>query len=301
MTKNHVRDVSHPAEKYSGGVGYVRFYGMNRRLRVVLIAGALTITTSAWAGFLSVTPPTVEVSAQPGTVVRGKFTVTNMEEFSAPLQVEVEMVGGNSEGQDQFSPRANWVQVKVSPRLVLHPRVPRVVRYRIDVPENIVGEEMARVFFSLNPSSDAGAGLGMLMRVGVPIYLIGKGTETGEIFPRDFSVVLEQANTLTFNVVLKFVGNVHIRPRGEWTISDDDGLTVERVPLSYGTVLFPGNEKGFEAKTERSWFPGTYRVRLTVTHGETWGEHGVPLKTTKDFQLLIANGTAQLSEVSPVP
>ncbi len=272
---------------------------IKRDLSVALLGVFFLPGVHAVAAFLNVTPSTIEVSARPGSVVRGKFIVTNTDEFAAPLQVDLEMGTSNSSGETVPSPPSDWLKVKVSSRFVLHPREPRKVRYQINVPKDFVGEKVAYVFFSLNSSED-GAGVGTIMRVGVPIYLTARGTEIGVLQARDCSVTLGPDRDLQFKVELELSGNAHDRPRGEWVISEKDGQEIERVSLAK-EALFPGKKKAYSAKSERAWLPGTYSVRLVLTHGEKWGNQNQPLTSTRNFEMVIADGAAQLRELDLVP
>lgn len=249
-----------------------------KRFRVLWAIPILWAAGLAQAGgFLEIRPSVVEISATSGKTVKGFLTLRNPRD--KPIRIIMEVVDGwvQQIGKPSPVPPSEWLSIKIPKKLVLQPNAEKRIRYKILVPSHLEGEALALVFFSGPPEGGAG-NMGIQLRHGIPLYLSAKGTERVELVSSEEKGIMPTPGGLELVITLTSNGNTHVRPRGEWVITDFFGSETERISLAFGTPVFPGAQQQFFARSKRlDWAPGKYTAQLTVTYGDSIG----PLQTLK--------------------
>ncbi|MBL8024617.1 MAG: hypothetical protein JNK54_10135 [Elusimicrobia bacterium] len=249
-------------------------------------------------GFLEIRPSVVEISATPGKTVKGYLSLRNPRAESLRVGIEVQDGWVTQIGKPSPVPPSEWLTLKIPKKLILRPNASKRIRYKIRVPPHLEGEALALVFFSGPPERGPGGNMGIQLRHGIPIYLSAKGTERVELTPSAEKAFMPTPGGLELAVTLVSHGNTHVRPKGEWVITDFFGGETERIPLEYGTPVFPGARQEFFARSKRpDWAPGEYKAHLTATYGDSFG----PLQTmSKSFSLNVTAEKVKLTE-TPAP
>jgi hypothetical protein len=254
--------------------------------RAMTIGGLLLATVAgAWGSFVQVSPATVEMSVTPGRAKKGRIVVRNPRPVESLIEVEVTDGWRQETGQPSLPP-GEWFSIRVPKNFVIPANGERSLKYTVRVPPGFQGETMAYVFFRLPPAAARG-GMNIQMGHAIPFYLSARGTERVELSLKELLARRLPDNGLEMTVALASTGNVHVRPKGDLTIHNRDGLEIEKLTLAYGPPIFPGNTKQFFAKSElRRWgAPGDYRVHADIQY-QTLG--GAPQTLSADFDLLIA-------------
>ncbi len=245
--------------------------------------------------FLDIRPGVVELSSPPGRVVKGHFVVNNSADAEVQFDVKVEDGWAQQVGEPSSIPPDQWFFIKIPKKRVIHPNRSKKIPYRIQVPSQLTGEVLVLVFFSGLPQKGPTESVGLRFRHGIPVYLSARGTEKVVLSVLKARGQFAEKGDLAISVSLASEGNAHVRPRGEWVVSDFFGQEVDRLPLDYGRPIFPGSTRDYLARSKRtgSWAPGSYKAKLSVTYGELWG----PVQTfEKTFDLQVTENKLVFSE-----
>lgn len=255
-----------------------------RRHWILAMGFLLVWARSGKAGsFLDVTPGFLEVSAEPGRTIRGNFKVRNPRADTVFVSIEVKDGWMEQRGVASPVPPEEWLRLKIPKKLILHSDGSKTIPYRIVVPQNLAGEAMALIFFSVHAAPTAGQPMNIQLRHGIPIYLSAKGTERAELSVVDVLASVPRGGGLETAITLYCDGNTHVRPRGDLRITDTFNQEVEALSLDYGAPVFPGGRGKYYARAHRTdWAPGDYKALLTVTYGDNFG----PLKTLQKLFLI---------------
>ncbi len=258
-------------------------------LCVLLTLGAMGSVRGA--SFLQIRPSVVEISAVPGKTTKGSFVIQNPGAEDLPVSIEVKDGWIQQIGRPSSVPPAEWLFLNIPKKLVVLPNSTKTISYKIRVPSTLTGEVLALVYFS-GPSESQGNSA-VQLRHGIPIYLSAKGTEQVTLTVLEARVSIPPKGGMEFSATLVSEGNAHVRPRGEWVIHDFFGGETERIPLDYGSPVFPGARNKYYARPKRmDWAPGKYKAYLTVTYGDNFG----PTKTVKKvYSLDVSEGKVSLT------
>lgn len=263
-----------------------------RRLSIFFVLWTLgAIGPARGSGFVQIRPSVVEISALPGKTTKGSFVIQNPGTNDLPVLIEVKDGWVQQIGRPSSIPPAEWLFLKIPKKLVIPPNSSKTISYKIRVPSTLTGEVLALVYFS-GPSEPQGNSA-VQLRHGIPIYLSAKGTEQVTLTVLEARVSIPPKGGMEFSATLVSEGNAHVRPRGEWVIHDFFGGETERIPLDYGSPVFPGARNKYYARPKRmEWAPGVYKAYLTVTYGDNFG----PTKTVKKTYFLnVSEGKVSLT------
>lgn len=232
----------------------------------------LTIgAVSGFAGsFIQTNPTTVEMSLGAGRAKKGRITVFNPR--STETTIEVSVVDGwkQQTGKSTLSPD-QWFHLKLPKQFVVPANGQRSLRYRVRAPADFQGETMAFVYFRLPPDRKGG-GVGIQLGYAVPFYMAVRGTEKLTMKLDKLSAYPLGGGGWRYGVTLSSDGNVHVRPRIEVTLFNEDGLELDRTPLEHGPPIYPGRSREIYGKCalgDRA--PGRYKARVDVNFAPLGG------------------------------
>ena len=254
-------------------VGGRRSFHLARKLWGV---GGLGLVFLAFAGnlwgFVGISPPIVEIYIRPGQSVEGKLVISNNQEETIMVNLELkdwwtQTTGISSPGFDQ------WLKISKVKDMKIGPRKQKSIKYKVKAPSDARGELMAMVFFSFHSKRDPAGNptkFNIEMRHGAPIYVIIEGTEevrTETKHVASYFTHNSSTSPIEFSLNLKNTGNVHVRPYGSISIYKEDAL-LDSFDLQFGTPIFPGQEERYFAKSNVSNLEeGTYQAAFRVTAG----------------------------------
>lgn len=258
------------------------------------------------ASSLSVSPPTVEVDAQPGEVLKRTVTIDNSSEVSRTLNVVVQNFratgeGGEADLTEENGPNALASWIKVSPsKATLEPRGTQDFEVQITVPKTPSpgGHFGALVFEPGVAPGDANVKVVSRITSLILLRIPGDATEKASIAGFTASVASAkpaedgtipstsffQKGPVRYSVRVRGEGNVQVKPEIFIEVRNLFGSKIATLKPESRNVL-PDSIRRFDADWDQKQFLGPYKAVATVKYGngvvvtsETsfWG---APLKT----------------------
>jgi hypothetical protein len=233
-------------------------------------------TPSSSPSGLAVSPPTFELSANPGDTLRNSLRVDNVVNEDIAVSVDVRNFtalgeeGGIdlSQEEGQFS-LASWTSV--TPKQVTIPAHGFVTfNYTIAIPANAPpGGRFGSIIFKTTPKPvTKGSGVAVGQEVGALVFLkiAGDVSEKATIATFKPRSTINEGGPVYFDVRTKNNGNVQLRPTGTVTITNIFGKKVATVPVNEENVL-PGAIRKAEAKWNSGVLFGRYNATVSLVYG----------------------------------
>jgi len=206
--------------------------------RVLLGALAIACVEASYVSALTVTPGRTEIRLSPGESHGAVLTVAN--EIKEELQVEVSKKDWFVLPENKDFKVDRWLQVRGPQKFTLKPGQSRTIPIKVTCPKGAQGELVGMVSFEYLTDNP-----GMITpMISVSTYLAIAGTEkvAGEIVELG---VHRWREKLQAAVAIKSTGNVHLRPTGTLTLTDDKGKEVARFQVPVGEPAYPGQVRGY--------------------------------------------------------
>jgi hypothetical protein len=244
----------------------------------------------------SVSPVVIDLEVAPGTAAQGKIQVTNTDSQRRTYYVSVQkFVAKGEDGQQDFLPEedqtglASWITPDQR-SVTLQPGETAPFSYVVSVPLNAEpGGHYAALFFSDRPTVEGDTAVGVGAKVGVLFLLRVPGDILESARVESFRTTSERINRLPayFELRVRNLGSVHLRPEGSVVIRNMFGSTVANVPANprQAAVLpnsvrrfesawantFEEERGGFVAELKNEWKNfgiGRYTAEAQVLYGE---------------------------------
>lgn len=220
---------------------------------------------------VGISPTKLDVNADPGEQISGKFTVLNPGDEPVEYKVYVKDFSvRNEEYEKDFEPvpgavsPVDWIQVPDGVR-TLEPGEQQELDYTVAVPADAVPRGYYAVIFAETdqPEIDA-TGVARIKRVGALTYLTvnGGSVEKGQIASFDVDT-WQKDRPITATLRVQNDGNVHFETKGKLRLRDVFGRTVSRTEIN-GTIL-PATIRKFTPKLELGMPFGLYKIDGDVT------------------------------------
>jgi hypothetical protein len=225
---------------------------------------------------LSVSPPSFEISGNPGSTVTNTVRLENMKTTSVRLAVDrrnFTAIGeegniGLTDDDGTFS-LATWISVDPAD-VVIPPKSTKTFTFTIKVPLNAEpGGHFGSLIFRTIPEENlSGSGASVAQEIGSLILLriAGATTEDAKVESFKTSKSFYEFGPVTFEERVKNLGNVHIKPSGNVTITNIIGQKVATVPLITKNVL-PGAIRKIEGTWDTKWRMGQYTATAVMIYG----------------------------------
>lgn len=284
-----------------------------RALGAAALMAALIIRPPAARAFtVTLVPPTLEFTAEPGETLHSEVKLFN--ESTEPLTLypsTANFTAKDEAGTPNFDPQeaqvdlAAWVSVD-RPSYTIPVGEKITVPVTIAVPANAdPGGHYAALFFGNAPPGTAVSGIAVSSKIGALVILRVEGQVVERAVVRDF--MLHDGRTaltqppVQFDVRIQNTGNVHIRPTGTITVHNMFGgqTTVLTLNSAQGAIL-PNSSRLFTAAWQkasaappsgnffqqvasqwRNFALGSY----TATIDGTYGTSAQPLTATIHFSI----------------
>ena len=226
---------------------------------------------------LAVSPPTFELSANPGDKLKHSIRVDNLTAKDAPVTVEHRNFSPiGEEGQAVLTPDdtpyslASWI--KVNPSTITIPtKESKVFDFTIDVPSNAEpgGHFGSIVFKTAAPAEKSSGGVAVGQEIGSLILLkvAGNAKEKAEITSFRSTADLWEYGPVAFEARLKNTGNIHLKPTITITLTDMFGRKVATIPVDSRNIL-PNSIRKLDAKWGEHSLFGRYTATLSVAYGD---------------------------------
>jgi hypothetical protein len=226
---------------------------------------------------LAVSPPTFELSANPGDKLERSIRVDNLVDKPIPITVDRRNFAAlGEEGQavltEEVTPfsLASWI--KVDPTTVTIPaKASHVFKFTVAVPANAEpgGHFGSIVFRTLPPSPSQSGGYAVGQEIGSLLLLkiAGNAREQAQIESFQATRDFWESGPIEFESRIKNLGNIHIKPTASITISDMFGRKVAVVPVDPLNVL-PNSTRRLPAVWKGQGLFGRYTATLSVSYGD---------------------------------
>jgi len=235
------------------------------RKHITCLSGILVFlwwsVSVTWSANLAIEPTVEQVTCAPSRTVHGRFRVTNQSDERAVIIVEPEDWLARWKVSDRPQLK-DWLQVKPD-KFTLGPGTSRWVKYRVRVSQDASGELMAMLFFSSQSDTDKKSPLRIKTRIGVSLCVFVEGTQkyNAKIEKIEAS---RKGNTLSTVVVVRNLGNFHIKPKGVILITTSDGQEVAEFEVQPRTV-YPDSKRGLVGyHTFSDLASGVYQTRVEL-------------------------------------
>jgi len=251
---------------------------MQRKIYIffVLVIALTRVSYAQESAGFSISPPSFEVSANPGDTIKNVVKVTNIT--TNPIALETlakDFVAVGNEGavelldeNSSFS-LASWVNFEVD-TITLQPKQTALIDYQIKVPVNAEpgGKFASLIFRTIPPKNNEITGATLAQEVGALVLMrvAGDAKEYAKIseFTSDKSVY--EYGPIEFTLLVRNEGSVHVRPKTNVTITNTLGKRVASISLGEKNVL-PSAERKFNGLLEKKYMFGRYTATATAVYG----------------------------------
>lgn len=259
----------------------------------VLIAVGLGVLVGAFrparaAVAFMVEPVLLELEVEPGSTYTASLSVIPAGPEAGQVAVDISDWLLDSGGNLRLLPpgavprsATRWLQLAPN-ALELSGGSSATVRLTLNVPaQGVAGAYWTMVLLRGAPVVDTRRpGVSVQVQVGVPVYVVVRGTERPRVELAGFEVEPPSGSSPGRAVVqIRNSGNVHARVAGQVELRDEQGEPVGRLELPQGLVL-PGMTRRFQVELPKDLKPGLYVALATVA--------------TQKQELLVSEATFEL-------
>ena len=224
---------------------------------------------------LAFSPPTFDLSAEPGQVLHESIKVDNLTTNATPVKASVEnfvAVGdqgdvGLTNNQTAYS-LAQWISVNPS-STVIPAKASSVFNFTVNVPANAEpGGRFGSIVFQTNSgSSGSKTGVGVSQQFGSLILLRIAGNAREQASIVNMSSSFSKGNQVIFKTLIKNSGNVQVKPIGNLVVTNMFGDQVNSQPFG-GKYVIPGAERQYDnVWTYKGILFGKYTATVTLIYG----------------------------------
>ncbi|HEX5455991.1 MAG TPA: DUF916 domain-containing protein [Candidatus Saccharimonadales bacterium] len=263
---------------------------MNQRIKKHLLFTTLAVCLLAVVGLplksiaatdntdktsLAVSPPTFDLSANPGDTLHDSIKVQNITDKTVDINTSIKnFVAVGTEGEvgltdqnGQYS-LAKWIHVTPS-SAVLQAKESKVFNFTVDVPKNAEpGGKFGSIVFSTTHGASGASAVGVSQQIGTLLLLriAGDAKEQASISSM-LADHTSQNDTVTYKTLISNEGNVQVKPIGSITITNMFGKKVATIPFG-GKYVIPGAKREFINQWQHSgMLIGKYTATLTLLYG----------------------------------
>lgn len=245
---------------------------------VLLAVPVLSASAQQPSAGISVSPPSYELSANPGDEITNTIRVDNPVDQALKISVSARnFTALGEEGQvnlteeDSTYSLAKWITISPSTATV-DARASQEFKYTIKIPADAEpGGRFGSIVFKTAAKPLTGqSGVSVGQEVGSLVFLkiAGNVQEKSSIAEFKATHAINEYKPVNFDVRVKNEGNVHTRPTGTITITNFFGKKVATVPIDSRNVL-PGAVRRMEAQWKDSgrFLFGKYTATISVVYG----------------------------------
>ncbi len=246
---------------------------------VLILATVAIDAQNVFSGHsLEVSPPSQDLSADPGQTVRAVATVRNMSNNTLPIEVRIEdFTATGEEGQvalDADSPYSASSWTKVEPdSFELAPGDEQNVTATITVPRSAAGGHYGSFVFSIVPGKVDAPGDAAVAQEVASLFLLrvnGDVLEKVELSSISTKRFFEYG-PIPFDIKFINTGNVHTKPYGLINVSDMFGQRVTDVTVP-GSNILPDATRIIQAQLDKKFMIGRYTATAIMYYGTNTSE-----------------------------
>ncbi len=237
---------------------YLPFIFTKKRFQSALLiaTGIFLFATPLTASAITISPPRLELTVDPGRSVQSKFDVTNESQSDTVYYTQVEnFEAGDESGNPQFVPAreglATWVEVQG--QVTVRAGETRTIPFTVNVPRSAEpGGYFASIFVRTTPPPQNGGEVSIGARLGTLLLLRVNGEIKEGVNILEFSTKDKQRFFTSLPVELYYrfqnTGADRVKPEGSIVVKNLVGLTAKNLNANRqeGSVL-PRSIRRFES------------------------------------------------------
>ncbi len=243
-----------------------------------LIIGGGSKALSANASTLVVSPPTFDLTANPGDTENESIKVENVSSKPISVATKVEdFVAVGTQGAVNLTTQSNhysltsWVDVTPS-SVTIPAKSSTIFNVVINIPSNAEpGGKFGSIVFTTGSQKTSASTIAVAQQVGSLILLriAGKADENATItsFTANTSVKGQQS-TIEFSALIKDLGNVQVKPVGYISVNNMFNHKLITIPFDSKYVI-PGASRQFPEYWHHGFLFGKYYANITLLYGTT--------------------------------
>lgn len=220
---------------------------------------------------LEISPPSQEVSVNPGEKITIKSSIMNRGTNAVPITVRIEdFTAVGDEGQVELTNDTtysikNWGNVTPN-KFTLQPGSEQEVTATFTVPKDAAGGRYGSFVFSV--AGKGGADAAALSQEIASLFLVRiSGPVDEKLTLLSFDVPrFSEFGPIPFGIKVNNSGNVHVKAYGLINVTDMFGRKVKDV-MVYETNVFPGAERTITASLPNKFLLGKYTATSIIYYG----------------------------------
>lgn len=230
---------------------FIKIFGIS------LLSLILAHSVYAEIASIAVAPVTKSIVLSKGEAQSGTYVVYNNTDEVQHVNVEPRYWHMVDENKD--IPLESWLKI-VPLEFDIEPKEKKEVAFSVAIPQEAIGELAAMIAFRPEPKEEQAINIVF----SVSLYVRIKDTEVIRADISDFKIwKFEDRDALGIAVVLKNVGNVHLKPRTTVSIQNIFNKTLQKADLKYGQPTYPGRVQDYQGAIYNFKLkPGLYKAMI---------------------------------------
>lgn len=240
---------------------------------------------------MTIVPPTVQQTLNPGDKAEGRMKVINDSREPIVFSVSIrDYIVVDTKGTPNFLPpntlnkkysASSWIAVFPT-TFTLNPREKQELTYYIQVPADARpgGHYAGSVYAAASPYNPDGAGATIQTQLGTLFYITVNGPITEKAKVTSFLAnFFQEYGPVKINTQIKNLGDLHIKPQGVIKVTDSFGKAVEQQKLNEFNI-FPAVGRDYQNTFGQKWMIGKYTAALFASYGRS---NNLPLMAVVTF------------------
>lgn len=238
---------------------------------ILLVLGFRSVTAQQAGQGLEVTPPSQEITADPGETVTLRASIRNRSNGTLPIQARIEdFTAVGEQGQVELTEESSYSirsWTNISPESFnLTPGQSREVTATIRVPADTAGGRYGSFVFGV--SGEEKPGSAALSQEIASLFLLRiSGPVDEDLTLLSFTTPrFSEFGPIPFTMRVKNSGNVHVKSYGLVNVTDMFNKKVSDVVI-YETNVFPGATRDIKANLDKKYLFGKYNATAVIYYG----------------------------------
>jgi hypothetical protein len=221
---------------------------------------------------LEVSPPSQEVSIDPGRTTTVTATIRNRSNTELPMQVRIEdFTAKGDQGQVELksdSPYSVASWTRVTPQsFTLGAGEEQEVTATVNAPSDAAGGRFGSFVFSVKTDEPTGGAAAVSQEIASLFLVRVSGPVTEKLEIKSLTAPqFSEFGPVPMNVTFANSGNVHVKTFGLVNVTDMFGRKVADVVVS-GTNVFPSAERTVTAELKNQFLFGQYKATALMYYG----------------------------------
>lgn len=242
---------------------------------------------------MTIVPPTVSVTIDPGGKSEGVLKVINdSEETLTFTAIMRDFIVEDSIGTPKILPpdmlsdkrfsASNWIAVYPS-NFTIEPHQKQELNYYLQTPPDArPGGHYAAIIYTPDTTGGTqGSGASVNAQIGTLFYvgINGPITEKAEV-SKFFANPFQEYGPVNIQAQIKNLGDLHIKPKGNITVTNLFGGKVAELALDEQNIFPGGIARDYENSFGKGFLIGPYTAKLVASYGK---DNNLPLMATVTF------------------